>query len=202
MIEQQLGFSLESFLRGIVGIATVLGVAYLMSYDRKRVDWKLVGGGLFMQFVFALAVLYVPVVGIALEWVGKAFIKLMDFTQSGVTFLLGPLVTKSEGFIFLLNSLPVVIFFSALVSLFYYWGIIQRVVGGFSWLLRRFMNISGAEGLVTSGNVFLGMTESPCFDQELSTGDEPVGNISGYGFRDGDDSRNGDGNLYRYVGGR
>ena len=56
MIEQQLGFSLESFLRGIVGISTVLGVAYLMSYDRKRVDWKLVGGGLFMQFVFALAV--------------------------------------------------------------------------------------------------------------------------------------------------
>ena len=140
MIEQQLGFSLESFLRGIVGISTVLGVAYLMSYDRKRVDWKLVGGGLFMQFVF---------------------IKLMDFTQSGVAFLLGPLVTKSEGFIFLLNSLPVVIFFSALVSLFYYWGIIQRVVGGFSWLLRRFMNISGAEGLVASGNVFLGMTESP-----------------------------------------
>ena len=129
MIEQQLGFSLESFLRGIVGISTVLGVAYLMSYDRKRVDWKLVGGGLFMQFVFALAVLYVPVVGIVLEWVGKAFIKLMDFTQSGVAFLLGPLVTKSEGFIFLLNSLPVVIFFSALVSLFYYWGIIQRVVG-------------------------------------------------------------------------
>lgn len=154
MIEQQLGFSLESFLRGIVGISTVLGVAYLMSYDRKRVDWKLVGGGLFMQFVFALAVLYVPVVGIVLEWVGKAFIKLMDFTQSGVAFLLGPLVTKSEGFIFLLNSLPVVIFFSALVSLFYYWGIIQRVVGGFSWLLRRFMNISGAEGLVASGNVF------------------------------------------------
>ena len=102
MIEQQLGFSLESFLRGIVGISTVLGVAYLMSYDRKRVDWKLVGGGLLMQFFFALAVLYVPVVGIALEWVGKAFIKLMDFTQSGVAFLLGPLVTKFEGFMFFL----------------------------------------------------------------------------------------------------
>lgn len=99
MIEQQLGFSLESFTwysRDFYGV----GVAYLMSYDRKRVDWKLVGGGLFMQFVFALAVLYVPVVGIVLEWVGKAFIKLMDFTQSGVAFLLGPLVTKSEGFIF------------------------------------------------------------------------------------------------------
>ena len=161
MIEQQFGLSIESFLRGILGIATVLGIAYLMSYDRKRIDWKLVGGGLFMQLVFALIVLYVPAAGTVLEWIGKAFIKLMDFTQSGVAFLLGPLVTKSEGFIFLLNSLPVVIFFSALVSLFYYWGIIQRVVGGFSWVLRRFMNISGAEGLVTSGNVFLGMTESP-----------------------------------------
>ena len=161
MIEQQLGFSLESFLRGILGIATVLGVAYLLSYDRKRIDWKLVGGGLLMQVIFALAVLHVPAVGIVLEWLGKAFIKLMDFTQSGVAFLLGPSVTKSEGFIFLLNSLPVVIFFSALVSLFYYWGIIQRIVGAFSWVLRRFMNISGAEGLVTSGNVFMGMTESP-----------------------------------------
>lgn len=161
MIEQQLGFDIESFLRGILGIAVVLGGAYLMSFDRKRIDWKLVGSGLFMQLVFAFAILYVPVVGLVLEWIGKAFIKLMDFTQSGVAFLLGSLVTKSEGFIFLLNSLPVVIFFSALVSLFYYWGIIQRVVEAFSWILRRFMPISGAEGLVASGNVFLGMTESP-----------------------------------------
>lgn len=161
MIEQQMGFSIESLLRGLLGIVTVLAVAYGLSYNRKRVDWKLVAGGLAMQVVFALAVLYVPFVGAILEWVGRAFIKLMDFTQAGVAFLLGPLVTKSEGFIFLLNSLPVVIFFSALVSLFYHWGIIQRVVGGFSWILRKFMNISGAEGLVVSGNVFMGMTESP-----------------------------------------
>lgn len=161
MIEQQLGFSFESLIRGLLGIGTVLAVAYGLSYDRKRVDWKLVAGGLAMQVVFALAVLYVPFVGTMLEWVGRAFIKLMDFTQAGVSFLLGPLVTKSEGFIFLLNSLPVVIFFSALVSLFYHWGVIQRVVGGFSWVLRKFMNISGAEGLVVSGNIFMGMTESP-----------------------------------------
>ena len=87
MLEQQLGFSLESFLRGIVVISTVLGVAYLMSYDRKRVDWKLVGGGLLMQFFFALAVLYVPVVGIALEWVGMAFIKLMDFNKPNILII-------------------------------------------------------------------------------------------------------------------
>lgn len=161
MIEQQLGFGFESLWRGLLGIVTVLAIAYGLSYNRKRIDWKLVAGGLVMQVVFALAVLYVPFVGSMLEWVGRAFIKLMDFTQAGVAFLLGPLVTKSEGFIFLLNSLPVVIFFSALVSLFYHWGIIQRVVGGFSWVLRKFMNISGAEGLVVSGNIFMGMTESP-----------------------------------------
>lgn len=161
MIEQHIGFSMESVLRGLLGILTILAIAWLMSYDRKRIDWKLVGAGLFMQFVFALAVLYVPFVGTLLEWIGKAFIKLMDFTQDGVRFLLGPYASKSNGFIFLIHSLPVLVFFSALVSLFYHWGIIQRVVSAFSWVLRRFMNISGAEGLVTSGNVFLGMTESP-----------------------------------------
>lgn len=161
MIEQQSGVSLESLLRGILGIVTVLAVAYAMSYDRKRIDWKLIGGGLVMQVIFALAVLYIPFVGTALEWLGKVFIKLMDFTQAGVGFLLGPYATKSKGFIFLIHSLPVVIFFSALISLFYHWGIIQRIVGAFSWLLRKFMNISGAEGLVTSGNIFMGMTESP-----------------------------------------
>lgn len=161
MIEQHTGVSLESLLRGIVGVVTVLAVAYAMSYDRKRIDWKLIGGGLVMQLIFALAVLYVPFVGTALELMGKSFIKLMDFTQAGVGFLLGPYATKSKGFIFLIHSLPVVIFFSALISLFYHWGIIQRIVGAFAWLLRRFMNISGAEGLVTSGNIFMGMTESP-----------------------------------------
>ena len=161
MIEQQSGISLESLLRGILGIITVLAVAYALSYNRKRIDWKLIGGGLFMQLIFALAVLYIPFIGTALELMGRAFIKLMDFTQAGVGFLLGPYAAKSKGFIFLIHSLPVVIFFSALVSLFYHWGIIQRVVGAFSWLLRKFMNISGAEGLVTSGNIFMGMTESP-----------------------------------------
>lgn len=161
MIEQQVSFGVLSVLRGLLGIVTILAVAYALSYNRKRIDWKLVGGGLFMQLVFALAVLYIPFVGTALEWVGKGFIKMMDFTQAGVRFLLGSYATKNNGFIFLIHSLPVVIFFSALVSLFYHWGIIQRVVGAFSWVLRRFMNVSGAEGLVTSGNVFLGMTESP-----------------------------------------
>ena len=81
MIDQQSGISFESLLRGILGIVTVLAVAYALSQDRKRIDWKLIGGGLVMQIIFALAVLYIPFVGTALEWIGRAFIKLMDFTQ-------------------------------------------------------------------------------------------------------------------------
>ena len=161
MVASTGGFGIESLLRGVVGIITVLAVSYLMSSNRKKIDWKLVGSGLLIQFVLALSVLYVPFVGTLFELLGKAFIKLMDFTQAGVGFLLGPYATKSNGFIFLIHSMPVIIFFTAIVSLFYHWGIIQRVVGAFSWVLRKFMNISGAEGLVVSGNIFMGMTESP-----------------------------------------
>lgn len=161
MVASTGGFGIESLLRGVVGIITVLAVSYLMSSNRKKIDWKLVGSGLLIQFVLALSVLYVPFVGTLFELLGKAFIKLMDFTQAGVGFLLGPYATKSNGFIFLIHSMPVIIFFTAIVSLFYHWGIIQRVVGAFSWVLRKFMNVSGAEGLVVSGNIFMGMTESP-----------------------------------------
>lgn len=161
MIEQQGGFGLISLVRGILGIITILAIAYALSYDRKRIDWRLVGGGLLMQIIFALAVLYIPFIGGLLEGLGKIFVKLMDFTDAGLSFLLGPYASKSNGFSFLIHSLPIVIFFSALVSMFYHWGIIQRVVGAFSWLLRKFMNISGSEGLVASGNIFMGMTESP-----------------------------------------
>ena len=161
MVASTGGFGIESLLRGVLGIVTVLVVSYLMSSNRKKIDWKLVGSGLLIQFALALSVLYVPFVGTLFELLGKAFIKLMDFTQAGVGFLLGPYATKSNGFIFLIHSMPVIIFFTAIVSLFYHWGIIQRVVGAFSWVLRKFMNVSGAEGLVVSGNIFMGMTESP-----------------------------------------
>ena len=148
-------------LRGLLGIATLLAIAYALSFDRKRIDWKLVGGGLLIQLVLALAILHLPVISHLLEGCGKVFVKVMDFTGEGLTFLLGPYASKANGYSFLLHSLPVVIFFSALVSICYYWGIIQRIVGAIAWCLRKFMNISGAEGLVSAGNIFLGMTESP-----------------------------------------
>ncbi|MDR0431509.1 MAG: Na+ dependent nucleoside transporter [Tannerellaceae bacterium] len=160
MIEP-LGFNTTSLFRGILGMVSVLAICYLFSYDRKRIDWKLVGGGLFLQLALALCILYVPFVGLVLEWIGKAFVKLMDFTHAGIVFLLGDWLGDKQHFSFLLHSLPVVIFFSALISLLYYWGVIQWIVGAFSWVLRHFMNISGSEGLVVSGNIFMGMTESP-----------------------------------------
>jgi CNT family concentrative nucleoside transporter len=161
MINEGDTFSVITIIKGLVGIGVLLLIAYLLSKDRKRIDWKLVGAGLILQLSFALAVIYVPFVGFFFELLGKVFIRLMDFTQAGINFLLGPYALKTNGFVFLIHSLPVVIFFSALVSLFYHWGIIQWVVQALSWLLRKVFNISGAEGLVASGNLFLGMTEAP-----------------------------------------
>lgn len=150
-----------SLVRGIIGILVVILVAYALSDNRRRVDFRLVGIGLALQFVFALSIIYIPFFSRILELGGAAFVKMMDFTSAGLSFLLGPYAAKTNGFIFLVHSLPIVIFFSALISLCYHWGIIQKIVGAFSWLLRKFVRISGAEGLVTCGNVFMGMAEAP-----------------------------------------
>jgi CNT family concentrative nucleoside transporter len=161
MIEST-GFSIVSLLRGLLGITIVLAIAFLCSTDRKRIDWKLVVSGIFLQFVLALSILYVPFVGAFFEILGKMFVKVVDFTFDGVNFLLGPLASKNNGVIFLVHSLPILIFFTAIVSLLYHWGIIQRIVSFFSWILRRVIrNITGQEALVVIGNIFLGMTESP-----------------------------------------
>ena len=156
------GFNVESLLRGLLGIVCVLGIAYLFSSDRKRIDWKLVGTGLTLQIVIALSILYVPFVGLFFEWMGKGFVKIIDFTQAGVSFLFGPMASRNTGIVFIIHSLPTLIFFTALVSVFYHWGIIQRIVNFLSCVLRLLIrNISGQEGLVVVGNIFLGMSESP-----------------------------------------
>ena len=161
MIEST-GFNWISLLRGLLGLVTVIGIAYLFSNNRKHIDWKLVMSGLLLQVIFVLLILYVPFISVVFEYLGKGFVKIVNATQAGIAFLLGPYASKSNGVVFLIHSLPTLIVFSALVSLFYYWGVIQRVVSGFSWFLKRiFRNLSGAEGLVVAGNIFLGMTEAP-----------------------------------------
>ncbi len=156
------GASFDSILRGVLGMATIIGIAWLFSAKRRQVDWKVVGIGLAFQLVMALLILYVPPVQVAFEFVGKLFVKVLDFTRIGSEFLFRDLMNvKSMGFIFALQILPTIIFFSALTSVLFYLGIIQKVVYALAWALNKTMKLSGAESLSTAGNIFLGQTEAP-----------------------------------------
>ena len=156
------GFSLNSLLRGILGMVALLGIAYIFSSNRKAINWKTIGIGLGVQLILAIGVLKVGFVKTAFEFVGSLFVKVLDFTRAGSEFLLGGMMNVDNfGFIFLFQVLPTIIFFSALTSLLFYLGIIQIVVKGMATVLTKLMNISGAEGLSTAGNIFLGQTEAP-----------------------------------------
>lgn len=151
-----------SLMRGILGMVAIVAIAWIFSAKRKQVNWRTVGIGLAFQLVMALLVLYVPPVQMAFEFVGKLFVKVLDFTRIGSEFVFGGLMdVKSMGFIFALQILPTIIFFSALTSVLFYLGIIQKVVYGLAWALNRSMRLSGAESLSTAGNIFLGQTEAP-----------------------------------------
>jgi len=163
-IIQTSGFSIESLLRGLLGIASLLLIAFAFSRNRKGIDWKLVGKGLGIQLVFALLILKVPFVSSGFEFIGKIFTKIISFTQDGTMFLFKSFVTgqlESPLINFAVMILPTVIFFSALTSLFYYWGVLPRIVYGFAWLMKKTLKLSGPESVSAAGNIFLGQTESP-----------------------------------------
>ncbi len=156
------GFSLNSLLRGILGMLALLGIAYIFSSNRKGINWKTIGIGLALQLVLAIGVLKIGFVKATFEFVGTLFVKVLDFTRAGSEFLLGGMMNVDNfGFIFLFQVLPTIIFFSALTSLLFYLGVIQIVVKGMATVLTKLMNISGPEGLSTAGNIFLGQTEAP-----------------------------------------
>lgn len=162
LTEKHFGFSIISILRGLLGMAILIGVAWIFSLDRKKIKWGTVGKALALQMVIAVCVLTVPAVQSVFEFLGKCFVAVLNWTKAGSNFLFGPLVdTNNIGYIFALQILPTIIFFSALTSLFYYWGILQKVVWCMAWLFTKFMNLSGAESLSTAGNIFLGQTEAP-----------------------------------------
>lgn len=159
--------SLMSVLRGLLGIFSLLAIAWLFSKDRKAISWKVVGIGLAMQLVLAVGILYVPFVQSIFEFFGKIFITILDFTRAGSVFLLGDLMdTTKAGYIFAFQVLPTIIFFSALTSLLFYLGIIQKVVYALAWGMTKLMNISGMESLSVAGNIFLGQTEAPLMIKE------------------------------------
>jgi len=160
--ERESNFSLNILLRGMLGMSVLLVLGFVLSTNRKNIPWRTVAIGLFIQVLLAIGVLYVPFVRDGFEFFGQIFVKILDFTKAGSEFLLGDLMNADTyGFIFLFQVLPTIIFFSALTSLLFYWGIIQKVVYGLAWLFTKALKISGAEALSVAGNIFLGQTESP-----------------------------------------
>ena len=156
------GISLTSIARGLLGISAIVVIAYLLSNNKKNIDWKTIGIGLLSQIIIAVGVIKVDAVKIFFEKIGEAFLAIVVFTNEGTKVLFGELANSDKyGAIFAFQILPVIIFFSALTSVLYYYGIIQKVVKAMAWLLTKLLNISGQESLAVVGNIFLGQTEAP-----------------------------------------
>lgn len=157
-----ISFNLMNILRGLMGLLFLVAVCFALSVNRKAINWRLVISGIFIQIVFAILVFKVPFIKSGFEILAGFFVVVLDFTREGSNFLFGGLLeTKNVGFLFAFQVLPTVIFFSALTSLLYYLGILQRVVYGIAWLMSKTMRLSGAESLSAAANIFLGQTEAP-----------------------------------------
>jgi len=156
------GLSFIGFLRGLLGIFVLVALGWLFSSNRKAIAWKVVGTGLFIQVSMALGILFIKPIESFFGFVGGLFVLILDFTKDGSTFLFNDLMNvESVGFVFALQILPTIIFFSALTSVLFYLGVIQKVVWVMAWLMTKALKISGAESLSVAGNIFLGQTESP-----------------------------------------
>ncbi|MDD2635199.1 MAG: nucleoside transporter C-terminal domain-containing protein [Bacteroidales bacterium] len=161
-LKPQAGFTIMSLLRGLLGMLALIFIAWIFSTDRKKVSWRVVIIGLSTQAILAIGVLKIPFIKAIFEFVGQIFVKILAFSSEGAEFLLGGLMdVNTYGYIFAFQILPTIVFFSALTSVLFYLGIIQKVVHGLAWIMSRAMKISGAESLSVAGNIFLGQTESP-----------------------------------------
>ncbi len=172
-----LDLPLAERLVGLIGIATMIGLAVLLSYDRKAINWKLVASGLGLQAVFGILVLKTTAGQWVFQTVGDLITSLLGFQEEGARFVFGNLVQSTvpvtaadgsgvamvaqTGSYFAFNVLPTIIFFSALMSVMYYLGIMQMIVKALAWVMQKTLKTSGAETLSASGNIFLGQTESP-----------------------------------------
>jgi CNT family concentrative nucleoside transporter len=156
------GMTAMTLLRGLLGMIVLIFLAWLFSSDRKAVAWRVVGVGLLIQVGLALGILFIPFIEDFFGIVGSIFVVILDFTKIGSTFLFSDLMDiPKAGYIFALQILPTIIFFSALTSVLFYLGVIQKVVWVMAWLMTKALRISGAESLSVAGNIFLGQTESP-----------------------------------------
>jgi CNT family concentrative nucleoside transporter len=154
---------LTHIVRGVIGYAAFIGIAVAFSSNRRAIPWRLVAAGSFLQVIIGVLVLQVDLVRAFVNWVGNIFVRILDFNTAGAEFLFGSLITNKQtfGYLFAFNVLPTIIFFSALTSLLFYLGILQRLVFVFAWVMSKTMKLSGAESLSASSNIFLGQTEAP-----------------------------------------
>ncbi len=166
---------LISLLRGIGGLIILLGIAFLFSNNKRRINWRLVGTGIFIQVLFAILIIHSETLRSwffilgwpkdAVNWLGTAIVSLLGFTTEGSKFVFGKLANSygpdSLGFYFAFQVLPTIIFVSALTSLLYYLGILQLVVKGMAWVMAKLLGTSGAESLSNTANIFVGQTEAP-----------------------------------------
>lgn len=149
-------------VRGVFGLLVLIGVAFVFSKNKKKIDWRLVGIGILLQVIFAVLITKVGAVAAAFDWVSEMFVTFLGFSADGAEFLFGELVNVNKyGFIFAFQVLPTVIFFSTVTAGLYYLGVLQKIVFGIAWIMARTMRLSGAESLSAAGNIFLGQTEAP-----------------------------------------
>ena len=156
------GMSFESLFRGLIGMLVLIILAYLFSNNKKQISWKLVTIGLIAQISIAIGVIKISVIKSFFGVISGFFVKILEYTNAGTTMLLGEFASIDKyGFIFVFQALPIIIFFSALTSILFYLGIIQRIVQFLAWSLKKLLGISGPESLTVAGNIFLGQTEAP-----------------------------------------
>ncbi|MDD5090596.1 MAG: nucleoside transporter C-terminal domain-containing protein [Candidatus Wallbacteria bacterium] len=150
-------------LISLIGLGAMIGVAWLLSSNRKLINWKLVGIGTGLQLLFAIIVLKTSPGRAFFEFMNDVVVKLLDFTAEGAKFVFGGLVSDPQnfGFIFAFQVLPTIIFFSSFMTVLYYLGIMQAIVKFFAMLMAKTMKTSGAESLSASANIFVGQTEAP-----------------------------------------
>lgn len=158
------------YLRGFFGLIFLVSIAWLLSGNRKKIDWRLVLTGMLIQLAFGLFIAKVEIAEEIFAWVSRQFVTFLNFGLKGAEFLYGDLAKNSDadgtvkhslGFLFAFQALPTVIFFSAVTAGLYYLGVLQKIVYGFAWLMAKTMRLSGAESLSAAGNIFLGQTEAP-----------------------------------------
>ena len=164
-LEASQGLTLWGIVRGMIGLTVLILILTLLSSNRKAISWKVVGIGIGSQIILAIGIQKVYFVQRFFEGASSFFVMVLDFTKTGSEFLFGGVEGFTNvgryGFIFAFQVLPTIMFFSALTSVLFYLGIIQKVVYGLAWVMTKAMKISGAESLSVAGNIFLGQTESP-----------------------------------------